>query len=160
MKTFQEFLKEQATYVRAEEAVREARKHEWVAAVRTLMAELKTWLMESDTERILRVEERIFERFDESIGPYEIMALSIWLGKRGVGVEPVAFDVLGPMLVPTGGTWKGRVDLIGEDHVNVKLYRCVKSNEADSWWIVDRDDRQVRLFTRDGFESALLSLLS
>ncbi|MGP0068683.1 MAG: hypothetical protein ACLQGP_34415 [Isosphaeraceae bacterium] len=159
MKTFQEFLREQAPRIRAQEAAKEAKKTSWISSVDALISQMTSWLRESDLEGILKLETRRLERTEESIGKYSVNLLFIWLGSRSVVVQPVACDVMGPMNKPREGSWGGRVDLVGPPY-SCKIYRLLASNGADEWYILDEKTYGLYPLTREAFDSALLSLFA
>lgn len=159
LKTFKEFLQEQAEQVRAEEAAKEAKKDQWVSAIEDLIVLMKTWLRENDPEKLLKLRERELELSDESVGAYTTTSLAVWLGGRVVRIEPVALDVMGPKFKPRDGVWSGRVDLVGSPFT-YKMYRFLDEGGHQEWFIYNENDFHLRPFDREQFEAALLSLFS
>jgi hypothetical protein len=159
MKTFQEFLREQAAQIRAEEAAKEAKKGRWISSVDALISQMTSWLRELDPDGILKLQTRLLERTEESMGSYSISALIIWMGSRMVAVEPVACDILGPVKKPREGSWGGRVDLLGRPYA-CKIYRFLGSNGVEEWYILDEKTYWLCPLTRETFDSALLGLFA
>ena len=159
MGSFKDFLVEREDRVRAEEATKEAKKRQWIAAVRSLLERMEVWLKESDPGNLLRLRTRKVERREESIGAYVVPILSIDFGSRVVRVEPVAQNVMGPMIEPREGYWSGRVDLVGPPY-KFQLFRFSGSDDLDDWFI--RDTRNYRLvpFDKESFDQALVELFS
>ena len=159
MGSFKEFLVEREDRVRAEEAAKEGKKNQWIASVSSLLQRMEVWLKESDPGNLLKLETRMIERIEDSIGAYKILALYVWLGSRVVDVTPVACNVMGPMIEPREGYWSGRVDLVGAPY-KFQLFRFSGSDDLDSWFI--RDTRNYRLvpFDKESFDQALVELFS
>jgi hypothetical protein len=158
MMTLKEFLREQAEYLRPQEAAREEMKKEWIAVVERLLAQMTDWLKDSDQERILILKTGMIERSEERIGIYQIPTLSIQLGSRLVSVEPVAFNVLAPGIHrPLNGQFRGRVDLRGELY-KYTLYRFVDISGEETWSMIDDRTFKSQPFSREAFEEALVSL--
>jgi hypothetical protein len=159
MKTFQEFLREQAPKIRAEEAAKEAKKPRWISSVDALISQMTSWLKVLDTDGILKLETKQVERTEESIGTYSISVLFIWMGSRSVLVLPAACDVMGPLNRPREGSWGGRVDLVAHPY-SCKMYRLLASDGAEEWYILDEKTYGLYLLTREAFDSTLLSLFA
>lgn len=159
MPTLREFLQENAGRVRAEVAEKGRAKREWLASVAALYGRMEEWLRDSDPEGLLTFRAGLVERVDPSLGTYEVGTLEIWMGARMVEVEPIAFDVLGPLKKPGEGKWRGRVDLLSDCFAH-KLYRFVGKDDEESWFLLKEDDLSFGPLTRDSFEAALMSLLS
>ena len=159
MSSFKEFLKEQQGRVRAEEAAREARAKRWVLSVSSLIRQMEAWLKQFDTDGLLKLETKVAERSEDSIGIYRLPALYIWLGSRVVGVEPVAHDILGPVNKPRDGSWSGRVDLVGPPY-RFELYRFTDSDDSDSWYIRDTRNYRIAEFDKEAFDKALVELFA
>jgi hypothetical protein len=159
MKTFQEFLREQAPQIRAEEAAKDARKTRWISSVDKLISQMTSWLKELDHEGILKLETKPLERTEESIGTYSVNALFIWMGSRMVAVEPAACDIMGPLKKPREGSWGGRVDLVGQPYSS-KIYLLLASNGDEEWYILDEKTYGLYPLTRETFDSALLGLFA
>jgi hypothetical protein len=158
MKTFSEFLKEQADQIRSRTAGRNERQQEWFGAVRRLYDKMYEWLYESDQDHILNKEQRSIEISEPSLGHYRIDAFDIWVGDQFVRVEPVAFDVIGAGVVgPPDKRPRGRVDIKGASHT-YKLYRFVDDSGREDWYIIDDRTFEGGPFTREAFDAALVSL--
>ncbi len=159
MKTFQEFLRERAAQLLGEKAAMEEKKGRWISSIDTLISQMTSWLKESDPEGILKLQTRLLERTEESIGTYSINALLIWMGSRMVTVEPLACDIMGPVKKNREGSWGGRVDLVGKPYT-CKVYRFLGINGAEEWHILDEKTYGLLPLTRETFDAALLGLFA
>jgi hypothetical protein len=157
-KTFQEFLKDKARGMNAEEVRK--RREEWLAAVDRLMAQLCAWLKEADPEGLLTVVPFAVEKREEGLGFYQAPGLSIRMGADEVQVVPVARNVIGYVgpREEGGVRGEGRVD-ITDGSGKYYLYRTLKDGER---WYVLNEQRygQPALLDKARFEAVLQVLLS
>src|SRR5262249_14670420 len=133
---------------------------EWIASVERLLAQIKEWLGQVDTQRILMIEEAPIRIAEQGLGTYEIPALTIGLGTREVRIKPVARHGLAPLRVT--GRFEvprahGRVDMTnGLDRF--MIFRTEPEPE-DHWIITEADEPLLERFDRKSFETAFQSLL-
>jgi hypothetical protein len=69
MMTFREFLQQKAA--EQQQQGRRERRDEWVAAVDRLIEQLRTWLAESDPDRLLDVVRQEVEKAEPGLGVYQ-----------------------------------------------------------------------------------------
>lgn len=159
MTSLREFLDEKAERLQAEVSKAQAIRAEWVEAVARLRAQIRAWIAEADTGRILRLLPDMVSIHEEMIGDYRIDTLSIELGPRRVRVEPIARFALGP-LASTGvmhvNRTFGRVDLTNGLEKRM-LFRTAKHPDGP-WIIVQEDGYRVEEFNQRAFEVAIQSL--
>jgi hypothetical protein len=158
--SLKEFLTSEAEKLRSEQSEAVSKREEWVASVERLIAEMKEWLGQADTERVLMIDESPIRVGERGLGTYEVPALTIGLGTREVRVKPVARVVSAPlratamMQVPRA---YGRVDMT--NGLDRYLIFRVEKEAADRWTIVEQDGPLVEPFNRKSFESAFQRLL-
>lgn len=156
--TLKEFLREQADAVRSHEATKEVKLQAWISAVSKLVDQIQGWLTDSDQEKLLRVDRIEIQLSEESLGPYLVPALRIWLGGRSVNVEPVALEVVGPSPRKSArGRYQGRVNVASRLE-SFSLYRFVGEDGRESWEIIDPRNFTRAELTQATFEAALVSL--
>ena len=160
MKTLKEFLTERAEIERGRADEKKAIQQEWIQAIRRLIQKIEDWLLDSDPDHLLEVDERTYELREDNVGVYSAPGLVIHYEAREVRVVPIARMVAGPDL--SNGLVRikcafGRVDLTdgGEKFL---LYRSQR-DPADEWTIVKDDGFIVKEFDRQSFEEAMQSLL-
>src|SRR5262245_30676108 len=100
--TFREFLAKKA--VEQHHPQRKQRREEWIAAVQRLFDQIRTWLAESDPDRVLDIIPFKMYTSEPALGAYDAPALKIGIGELGVEVKPMGRDALG---------WIGRRGLAG-----------------------------------------------
>ncbi len=155
MSTLSEFLKSHSEKHRTQAKAEELRK-EWVGAVERLMQQLKAWIRDADTERVIEIRDQQHDVEEESLGPYTAPALLLLLDGRIVIVSPKGRQVVGR---PRGiePQPQGRVDLTNRLST-YSLYRVVNGGQDEKWLIVDDQGSAPRPFDRKAFEDALQSL--
>jgi hypothetical protein len=161
MKTFLQFLKEQAEASKDPQNQIERKKLAWVSSVEQLIAQAKKWLEEADREtKVLRlVVDRDFSINEEELGIYHAPCLQIWLGNKVVELRPIARNVVGG--IDEGGLHiqaQGQVDITDRKR-RIVIYRIKKEHDQDRWTIVDPDQDIVSELDRPTFEAAVQSLL-
>jgi hypothetical protein len=156
--TLREFLAKNAP---RDEIRRRQTREEWIAAVDKLLAQLRAWLADADTAKVLEVEPVVFVKREEGLGAYDIKGLAINFGERTVRVVPVGRTVLahlGQYAEPGHENAEGRVD-ITDGAYKYFLYR--KLNDAgEDQWLVQDERSPIRPFDREQFEAILQDLLS
>jgi hypothetical protein len=155
--TLREFLLQNAP---RDEIGRRRTRDEWVAAVDRLLAQIRAWLVESDSLDLLDLEPIEFERREQHLGAYQIRGLVIHFGERIVKVLPVGRYVLadlGPYAEPGRKRAEGRVD-ISNDIYRYLLFR--KITDAGDQWFVQDERAAIRPLDRAQFEIILKELLS
>jgi hypothetical protein len=157
MMTFREFLHKKAEEQRQPE--RRQRRAEWVAAVERLNGQLRTWLAESDPERLLDVHPFEVEKYDPDLGAYTVESLRIGMGDEAVEVVPVGRNVVGTIRLPGDVSLRadGRVDITDGVRKHI-LYRSVRDGQ-EQWYAVDEEFKAAPL-DRGRLEAILLDLLS
>jgi hypothetical protein len=160
MKTLKEFLDERAEIERSRADEKKAIQQEWIWAVRRLIQQIKDWLVDSDTNHLLKIIESSCELREVNVGVYAVPRLIIRFEAREVRVDPIARMVVGPLL--SDGMIRmnrafGRVDLT-DGTEKFMLFRSQK-DPSDEWMIVEDRGYTVRKFDRPAFEEALQSLL-
>jgi len=158
--SLKEFLESEAEKLRSEQAAALTERQEWIAAVERLFAQIKEWLAQADTKRILMIDESPIRIAERGLGTYEIPALTIGLGTREACIKPVARHVAAP-LRSTGSIQVprayGRVDMTnGLDRY--MIFRT-ELEPDDRWIIIEQNEPLMEWFDRNSFEIALKSLL-
>jgi hypothetical protein len=160
MASLKEFLESEAENLRRAQAEALTERQEWITAVERLLTQIKEWLGQADTQRILMFDEAPIRIREQGLGTYEIPALTVGLGTREVRIKPVARYVLAPMRVigmMQGPRARGRVDMTnGLDRY--MIFRTEMEPE-DRWIITEENEPLLEQFDRKSFESALKSLL-
>jgi hypothetical protein len=158
--TLKEFLASQGERLRSQESDAAQRRDEWLASLKRLFSQIRTWIEEADTASVLTLRSGYVQKREVGIGSYDVPALWIELGPREVRIEPVARNVAGPtsltgvIHVPRA---YGRVDMTN-GLSKFMLFRSEKEPE-DRWKIIEQDGYQMRPFDRASFEETLQSLL-
>jgi hypothetical protein len=90
------------------------KREEWVADVAKLMRSITEWLAPAVKQDLVRVEPRKVQLEETQTGPYEVDALTIFLGDREVRVEPRGMRVVGVVVAGDKRVVRarGRVDLV------------------------------------------------
>lgn len=162
MKTFKEFLQEQAEPLRREATANRERVLAWAESVERLIDQMMAWLRDADPQNFLWVDRRPVDLREEGHpAPHfpRFSRLTIMLGDRTVFVTPVIGEIVGPgILRPKDRQLRGRVDLTNGSF-GFLLYGFVGPDGEESWTIVDDRTFESRPFTREAFEAALVSLL-
>ncbi len=158
MSTLTDFLKEEAQRLRAESQSAQERRDEWIASLGRLMPQLRQWLEQADTEKVLNVVDSPASLEEEGLGKYTVPRLKITLGTRRINVLPFARNVVGslPGSEPPLKL-QGRVDVVGPDE-KYMLYR-VQTPEGEKWFIVDDERYRFQPLDKASFEAAVLSML-
>jgi hypothetical protein len=114
------------------------KRAEWIEDVAALMANIRQWLAPAIAKKLVTVEARKVELDEPDTGPYEVDALTIYLGDREVAVEPKGMRVVG--IIPAGGKRivgaRGRVDLVSGPSRATLLRRSDRSWQlatVDGW---------------------------
>jgi hypothetical protein len=160
MMSFKEFLKSQEATIKAEAQASERLKKQWETALLDLMTTIKSWLSESDPDRLLQIKDHVVTIYDNQIDQPSLPGLDIFMGSRAISIRPIsAKTVIGPRRKPVEGEWTGRVDLIGNPY-SFELWLLVDAQGESRWYI--RDDRKYTLhpLTRESLENALVELFS
>jgi hypothetical protein len=158
--SLKEFLASEAEKLRSEQSEALTKRAEWIAVVDRLLAQIKDWLGQADTQRILMIDEAPLRLSEQGLGTYEIPSLTIGLGTREVRIKPVARFVAAPLRV-TGRMHvpraDGRVDMTN----GLDRYMIFRTQQEpdDRWTIIEEDGPLMKPFDRKSFESALKSLL-
>jgi hypothetical protein len=160
MKTLKEFLGERSEIERSRADEKKAIQQEWIWAVRGLIQQLKDWLVESDADHLLEIDEILHRIRENDVGVYTVPGLVIHYEAREIQIVPVARMVVGPLL--SDGIIRmnrafGRVD-ITDGAEKFMLFRSQK-DPSDEWMIVEDRGYTVRKFDRPAFEEAIQSLL-
>jgi hypothetical protein len=158
--SLKEFLEAEAEKLRTEQAEALSKRQEWIATVSRLLSQIKVWLDQADTQRILMIEEAPLRLSEQGLGTYEIPSLTIGLGPREVRVKPIARYAATP-LRSTGVIFiprvHGRVDMT--DGLNKYLIFRVETEPTDRWSIIKQDSSLLEPFDQDSFASALKGML-
>jgi hypothetical protein len=158
--TLHEFLLKNAPRAEQERRRRQWRQ-DWVAAVDTLLVQMRTWLADADTPKLLDLEPLQFEKREQGLGTYRIQGLAIHFGESTVKVIPVGRTVLahlGPFAEPGHEKAEGRVDITNGTN---KYYLYRKLTETTEQWLVQDEGRSdLRPLDREHFEGILQDLLS
>ena len=135
MSTFQEFLEK--LHQRQKGRERRERLQEWVGAVNRLLAQIRTWLAESDPKKLLDVIPIEVQRVEPGLGVYTVPALRIGVGEASVEVSPIGREALGVLQVQGREPVRaeGRVDITDEARKHT-LYR-VLSGGKETWYALD-----------------------
>jgi hypothetical protein len=160
VKTLKEFLAEHAEIERGRADEKRAMQREWIESLRRLIGQIREWLVDSDPQHLLEVEESYHEIREVDVGVYTAPGLVIRLEAREVRLIPIARKVAGPYL--SNGLIRvkrafGRADLIAGGRKYL-LYRS-QAEPADEWVIVEDDGFRVKELDRQAFEEAAQSLL-
>jgi hypothetical protein len=158
--SLKEFLASEAEKLRSEQAEALTKRQEWIASVDRLIAQIKDWLAQADTKRILMIEEAPLRLSEQGLGTFEIPSLTIGLGPREVRIKPVARFVATPMR-STGIIFvprvHGRVDMT--DWLDKYLIFRVETDPQDRWSIIKQESSRLEPFDENSFASALEGLL-
>jgi hypothetical protein len=126
-----------------------------------LVEQIRTWLQEADSERVLTIRDESHTLSEEGYGTYDLPGLVVRLGGRTVRVVPVAGRVAGPLR----GSGKiavirvdGRVDLVGAG-MRFMLFRQADGDGDDRWAIVEEDSVVMEPFDQKAFERTFERLL-
>jgi hypothetical protein len=158
--SLKEFLASEAEKLRSEQTEALTQRREWIAAVDRLLARIKDWLADADTQQVLMIEEAPLRLSEQGLGTYEIPSLTIGLGTREVRIKPIARFVATPMrstgviLVPRV---HGRVDMT--DGLDKYLIFRVETDPQDRWSIIKQESSRLEPFDEDAFAAALKGLL-
>jgi hypothetical protein len=157
--TLREFLLKNAPQAEQEKRRRQWRD-EWIAAVDRLLAQLRAWLTDADTAKLLDLEPLDFEKREQHLGTYHIRGLAIHFGESTVKVVPVGRAVLahlGPYAEPGFENAEGRVDITNGAY---KYFLYCKLTNAGEQWLVQDERSEIRPLDREQFEAILTDLLS
>src|SRR5579864_2497340 len=157
MTTLTEFLREKAAKHAAESVKNEGIIKEWDDALRRLYAQVRDWLVASDPDRVLSVDESSTDIHEEALGRYKVPRLNIKALGQWVSLIPKARFTVGTAYPPQKTTPEraaGRVDITNEARRHV-LYRFHGPN-GDVWLIDDLKSSPVEL-NRENFEAVLMS---
>ena len=158
--TLREFLLKNAPRAEQENRRRQWRE-EWIAAVDRLLAQLRAWLTDADTAKLVDLEPLEFEKREQGLGAYHIHGLAIHFGERTVKVVPVGRNVLahlGPYAEAGHENAEGRVDITNGAY---KYYLFRKLNDAGAeQWLLQDERSAIRPLDREQFEAILQDLLS
>ena len=157
MKTFREFLQEKAR--EDDQRERLGRREEWVTSVSRLIRQVRQWLEEADTEKLLIVSEPLYDKREQGLGTYRVPGLDIGLGDSLVKIIPVgrnATGVVGPKDGP-GVLAQGRVDI--SDGMRKYLLLRTLEEGRDQWHALD-ERFEATLLDRARFEEIMHDLLS
>lgn len=158
MPSLADFLKEQAQQLLAQAPERDRVRQEWVEAVERLIRQIEMWLVQADTDKVLRVERTAIERREHRVGTYVAPALVISLGERRVTITPVARYALGPTdLDLSGGRSRGLVE-ISDGAYKYRLF-CYDGPDGDRWILLDEDEYVPTAFDRSAFDAVMVKLL-
>jgi hypothetical protein len=155
--TFRDFLQK-----RAEEEKHPQRKQmreEWVTALRRLLERIRSWLTESDPDRVLDVYGLELERAETGLGVYLAPGLKIGIGDASVIVEPIGRLAVG-LVHPHGegeSPAEGRVDIKAGVRRYI-IYRTLKDGQ-EKWYALD-EHFDARPLDRERLEEILVDLLS
>ncbi len=160
MKTLKDFLAEHAEIERGRADEKRAMQQEWTGALHRLIGQIREWLVDSDPEYLLEIEESHHEIREVNVGVYTAPGLVIRLEAREVRLMPIARKVVGPLL--SGETIRmarafGRVDMTNGGE-KFTIFRSRK-DPSDEWMIVEDWGHVVRKFDRQAFEEAMQILL-
>src|SRR5438128_2370122 len=126
-----------------------------------VLAQLRAWLSDPDTARLVDLEPLAFEKREQGLGAYNIHGLAIHFGESTVKVVPVGRNVLahlGPYAEPGHENAEGRVDITNGAY---KYYLYLKLNDAgQEEWLVQKEASDIRRLDREQFEAILQDLLS
>jgi len=156
--TLKDFLSQEADRWFAQAEQRQAKRDEWVAAVRRLLDQIRAWLREADTTGVLRITEQTHTFHEGGIGHYEAPGLSVRLRDREVQIAPGARNTVGSVGDPSFRT-QGLVVMTAGD-LKYLLYRLLDERHGERWRIVNDSDYSTDLLDKDSFEAALVRLFS
>jgi hypothetical protein len=158
--SLREFLASEAEKLQGERSKAMKKRDEWIASVERLLAQIKEWLEDADTRKILTLTEGRAAFREVGIGNYEAPFLLVEIGMRQVSIRPVARNVAGAV-ASTGAIdilqAYGRVDMASPLE-KYMLFRTAKEPE-DRWIIVGEDRYRSQPFDRESFEAAFRGLL-
>lgn len=160
MSILRDFLDQRARGLSSEQAELERKRDEWISAIDRLRQQVRCWIEQADTGRILRVEDEVRKHREPGLGFYECTGLSIELGRRKVELAPVSRFSSGagnrPSFIGVSPAF-GRVDLTN-GLVDYQIFR-VEKEPVDRWMMLEPFTTELVTFARDSFEEALKSLL-
>lgn len=158
MSTLEKFLQSTAEKRRNSAADLNAKRGQWIAAVRDLVQKLKGWTEESDREsKVLTIRVETVQIAEEELGTYNASELVITLDPTKVRVTPIGCKVVGGY--DDGGIFiraEGRVDITD----GVRKYILYRIAATNSWKVVDPQTYVVKDFEREDFEKILEALLA
>lgn len=136
------------------------KKQEWIDDVAALATNIVEWLSPAVEKHVARVERRKLAIDEPDTGPYEVDALTIYLGDREVRVEPRGMRVVG--VIATGKDRivgaRGRVDLVSGPARATILRRADRTWQlatVDGW----PSDKSAVPLTADTLADALAELI-
>jgi hypothetical protein len=159
--TLTEFLKEEATRLRNEAPKRQATISSWRSAVERLFEQIKEWLKEADSEKVLEIREEPVQVAEQDLGAYVMPSLNIELDASRIVFYPRARRVVA-RIVPPGEKSERKAEGMVEIHdggvVTTRIY-YLSDNGADRWIYQRSIDFGTEIFDRRFFEGLLISLL-
>ncbi len=158
--SLKEYLASEAEKLQSEQSDAMRKRDEWVESVGRLLAQIRNWLDEADSRRILIYKSGQMTLREAGIGTYDVPLLIIELGAREVSIKPIARFVAGP-LSSTGAMHilrsYGRVDM-GNRLEKYMIFRTDKELDGP-WIIIEEDGYRSQPFNKETFESAFQRLL-
>ncbi len=162
MPKMQELLKRlSAEKVEAVDEALARKKEEWLADLKRLFHQLRTWLADGEAEGTVAISDQEIEIAEEDLGPYRVPAMEIRIRTRSpqtIHVHPKGMRVVG---VVSAGPRRlvgasGRVDLAcGPSRVILLRFR----SDGTTRWTAILDDGTKEDLTRDSFATAIAYLL-
>ena len=146
MSSFTEFLRSRQDEAQAESASLEARKTEWLAALRELYATIRAWLAEPLSLNLSTIREEPIELSEYKLGSYETTKLVLKTGQDTVQIEPAGAFIIGA---------RGRVD-VKTTGASLKLIL----NDENEWGILEASRTSAKQLDEKTFLRALQNLLS
>lgn len=159
MSNLQEFLKKQAEQERGDSDRRQAVLQDWLRALHELIGQMKGWLLEADTEHVLKITDEPVSIRERPFGTYTAPGLEVALGTRVISIRPVARYSIGSFVGDALGTTirHGRVDMSNVES-RFLLYRRIEDGQ-DRWIMVDDSTYRPQTLDRSSFEAAVQGML-
>ena len=160
MMTLADYLNEHEREFQEREAQREALRAEWVQAVERLLQQIEQWVREADPKGRIRIERTVQKDREQALGFFEVPRLILTYGTERVEVVAWARFVVGGIKRTADGAEEriqGSVHIAnGSDKVS--LYRLI-GPPGDEWFVDNQSEPGTTRFTRECFDTLLLSLI-
>jgi hypothetical protein len=157
MQTLREFLRDKAREDDQRERLR--CREEWITAVDHLIHQLRAWLEEADSEKLLMIYDQEYDKLEQGLGMYKISGLNVGLRDSLVKIIPVSRSVVGSVESQgdAGVRAEGRVD-ISDGMRKYILYRTLRDGR-DQWYVLD-EQYKATVLDQARFEEIMQNLLS
>lgn len=106
-----EFLRKQKAADNPRQRLR--RRREWVSALESLFETIRSWLVEAEREKLIKVRTEKVSHTEESLGTFDVPRLTMTVDHKTIVLKPVGATVIGA---------DGRVDMVSSIGTYILLY--------------------------------------